>query len=255
MEQTHADTQSALASAILAPERPAPRFLIAANRTRARNGLDVYRNNVAAGLLNVLAARFPTVRRLAGDDSFFAAARNFLAAHPPRSPVLMGYGEGFPDFVRALGSAACFPYMADLAALELARGRAYHAADADPLAPAQWTLVPADALSGKRVELHPSVSLVASRFPIVSAWRASEAGEANECGRPPIGAQAALVARPFLEVEVHTLPAGGFECLQALQRDATIAQALGAGAAAAPEFDLALILSIMIGSNIVTALR
>lgn len=254
MERTHADTQSALASAILAPERLVPRFLIAANCTRARNGLDVYRNNVAAGLLSVLAERFPAVRRLAGDDSFFAAARSFLAAHPPRSPVLMGYGEGFPDFVRALGSAACFNYMADIAMLELARGRAYHAADADPLAPAQWTLVPADALGGKRVELHPSMSLVASRFPIVSAWRASEAGRVDESGHLAIGAEAALVARPFLEVEVHALPAGGFECLQALQRGATMANAFGEAADAVPGFDLALILSIMIGSNIVTAL-
>lgn len=253
MQRTHADTQSVLAAAILAPERPAPRFLIAANRTRARNGFDVYRNNVAAGLLNVLAARFPAMRRLAGDDSFFAVARGFLAAHPPRSPVLMAYGDGFPDFIRALGSAAYFHYMADVATLELARGRAYHAADADPLAPEQWAVIPADVLGEKRVELHPSMSLIASRFPILSAWRTSESGVEN--GSPTAGAEAALVARPFLEVEVRALPAGGFAYLQALQRGATIAEALSAGANAAPEFDLALNLSILIGENIVTALR
>lgn len=256
MQRAHANTQSALADAILAPERPAPRFLIAENRTRARNGLDIYRNNVMAGLLNVLAARFPAVRKLAGDDSFFAAARSFLAIHPPRSPVLMGYGEGFPDFIRELGWAACFSYMADIAALELARGRAYHAADADPVTPAQWTQISAGSLGETRVDLHPSVSLIASRFPIVSAWQAAvETEQTNEISSPTIGAEAALIARPFLDVVVCALPPGGFACLQALQHGATVAEALETGAAAAPEFDLALNLSIIISSNIVTALR
>lgn len=252
MQQTHVETQSVLAGAILAPKRPAPRFLIAANRTRARNGLDIYRNNVVAGLLNVLAARFPSVRKLAGDEFFFSAARGFLAAHPPRSPVLMGYGEGFPDFIRAQGPAGCFCYMADIADLELARGGAYHAADADPLTAEHWGQISADSLGETRVDLHPSVSLIASRFPIVSAWRACDAGQG---GSPAIKAEAALVVRPFLDVEVYALPAGGFECLQALQQGTTIGEALAAGADAAPEFDLTFNLSLIISTNIVIVLR
>lgn len=255
MHRAHADTQKALAAAILAPDQPAPRFLIAANRRRARNGLDIYRNNVAAGLLSVLAARFPAVRRLAGDESFFAAARDFLIADPPRSPVLMGYGEGFPDFIRARGSAACFSFMADIAALELARGRAYHAADADPLTTEQWANVPADTLSDRRVTLHPSASLIASRFPVVSAWRDSETGDDKTETLPLLGAETALVVRPFLEVEVYVLPAGVFECLQSLQQNATLGEALNAGAAATPELDITATLSILISSNVVTAFR
>lgn len=252
MRRAHAHTQSALAASILAPELPVPRFLIASSRTRARNGLDIYRNNVAAGLLNVMSARFPVVRKLAGDDSFFSAARRFIAAHPPRSAVLMEYGEGFPKFIRELGWAACFRYMADIATLELARGRAYHAPDADPLTPGQWSQIPADTLGEKRVDLHPSVSLIASRFPIVSAWRASIAEKSSPC---LIGSEAALIARPFLDVEVHALPVGGLECLQALQHGATIGEALTAGADATTEFDLTHNLALIISSNIVTALR
>lgn len=255
MDLAHISTQCALADAILAPDRRAPRFLVAANSVRACNGLDVYRNNVAAGLLNVLAARFPAVRRLAGDDSFFTVARNFLAAHPPRSPVLMGYGEGFPEFIQTLGSAACFHYMADIAALELARGRAYHAADADPLTSEQWARIPANALGEKRAVLHPSMSLVASRFPIVSSWKTFEAGGPAKKGRSAFGAETALIVRPFLDVEVHALPAGGFASLHALAHGATIGEALSAGADAAAEFDLAHNLSVIIGSGIVTALR
>lgn len=255
MDLAHISTQRALAAAILEPERRAPRFLVAASRSRVRNGLDVYRNNVVAGLLNVLAARFPAVRALAGDDSFFAIARDFLAAHPPRSPVLMGYGEGFPEFIRTPGAAACCHYMADIAALELARGQAYHAADAAPLTSEQWTQISTNALGEQRAVLHPSMSLVSSRFPIVSAWKTFVAGEASESGLAAFGAEAALIVRPFLDVEVHALPAGGFASLHALAHGATIGEALSAGADAAPEFDLAHNLSIIIGSGIVTALR
>ena len=56
--------------------------------------------------------------------------------------MMMDYGEDFPHFVRGLGSEATFEYLADIAELEWARGRAYHAADADPVtrdAFAAWT--------------------------------------------------------------------------------------------------------------------
>ena len=40
----------------------------------------VYRNNVAAGLIRALEARFPVTRRLVGDDFFRAMAGGFVAA-------------------------------------------------------------------------------------------------------------------------------------------------------------------------------
>ncbi len=59
----------------------------------------VYRNNVAVGLIGALEARYPVSRRIAGDDLFRAMARAFARAHRPRSPVMIAYGEEFPEFV------------------------------------------------------------------------------------------------------------------------------------------------------------
>ncbi len=59
----------------------------------------VYRNNVAVGLIGALEARYPVSRRIAGDDLFRAMARAFVRAHKPRSPVMIAYGEAFPEFV------------------------------------------------------------------------------------------------------------------------------------------------------------
>ena len=59
----------------------------------------VYRNNVAVGLIGALEARYPVSRRIAGEDLFRAMARAFVRANRPRSPVMIAYGQEFPEFV------------------------------------------------------------------------------------------------------------------------------------------------------------
>src|SRR5262249_3009195 len=85
------------------------------------------------GPLDVLAQRFPVVRRLVGAPSFRAVARRFVLSGPPGIPIPCGYGETFPRFLRALGGAASIEYVADIAELEAARCKARHAVAARPL--------------------------------------------------------------------------------------------------------------------------
>ena len=131
--EAFAEIQGSFAAGLLGKPAEFPFSLRASTAARAESGLAVYRNNVMAGLINVVATRFPVVRRLVGDESFGAVVRAFVAAEPPRSPVLLDYGDAFPQFLRRLGRDACIGYVADIAALEVARGSAYHAADVDPL--------------------------------------------------------------------------------------------------------------------------
>jgi len=95
-------------------------------------------------LIGALADTFPVTRELVGAPFFDAMARCFIDAEPPRSPVLTEHGDTFPEFVSAFPPAAGLPYLPDLARLELARVRAYHAADA--------TALGADALAGHLAE-------------------------------------------------------------------------------------------------------
>jgi Putative DNA-binding domain len=94
-------TVRAFAAALDDPSAPTP------STTHGRMGAPdarrfaVYRNNVAVGLIGALEARYPVSRRLAGDDVFRAMARAFVRAHRPRSPVMIAYGEQFPEFVGA----------------------------------------------------------------------------------------------------------------------------------------------------------
>jgi hypothetical protein len=245
MIEAFAELQHSFAAAVLG--LPAELPIRAATAARAESGLAVYRNNVMSGLIKVVAARFPSVRRLLGEDCFLESVRRFIAAEPPRSPVLLDYGDGFPEFLRSSGGDAC---IADIGDLEVARGRAYHAADTVSLPPQAFAAIPTKRLAGLRLTFHPSVSLLQSQFPIVSLWQVNqEAGDANlrrGC------AEAALIARPLLEVEVWNLPPGGFAFFIALGRGATMGEAAQAAMDAAPDFDLAVNLALLIRANIVT---
>lgn len=127
----------------------------------------VYRNNVAHSLGQALARRFPVIRRLVGADFFAAMAREFIAAHPPRSPVLQEWGGEMPGFLQDFPPVATLPYLPDVARIEWARGRAYHAADAQPIDP--------DMLAGQdSLRLHPSLTLLYLDHPAVSIWQANQ---------------------------------------------------------------------------------
>ena len=97
--------------------------------------------------------------------------------------------------------------------------------------------------------LYPSVCLVQSRFPIVTIWENNQSEEGGMIER--WSAEAALVARPCLEVEVRCLPAGGYAFLSALSGGQTVATAADMAAAATPKFELAVNLTLLVEANVI----
>lgn len=178
----------------------------------------VYRNNVAHSLGKALAARFPVVERLVGEAFFAAMAQVYLAAHRPESPVLHQWGQSFPDFLSGFEPLAAYPYMADVAKIEHARGVAFHAADAPPLNPAR--LAGADP-ARLRLGLHPSVQLLRLAHPGVAIWAANQPG-AQPAPVPP-GPQIALILRcPDYSVPVTAISPGDAAMLEALATGASL---------------------------------
>lgn len=150
----------------------------------------VYRNNVQHGLSSALSQRFPVIERLVGTEFFKAMARVFAASHPPQSPVMIDWGGDFPAFLAAFEPVAKLPYLPDVARLELARGHAYHAADASVADP---SALAAGDPSDLRLILAPSVRAYRSDWPAVSIWALNQPG-AQQTPLPQ-GPQFALIAR------------------------------------------------------------
>jgi len=204
----HGAMEARFHAALWSPETPLG--LAAANDNDRR--FLVYRNNVQHGMCSALAQRFPAVERLVGSDFFTAMARVFAAQHPPKTPVLIDWGGDFPSFLEGLPPVAKLPYLADVARLELARGRAYHAADAPVADPA--ALMAGDP-SGLRLILAPSVIAYSSRFPAVTIWANNQPGAT--AAPLPKGPQYALIGRtPAFDVPVMPLGADQYAILTKL---------------------------------------
>jgi hypothetical protein len=242
--------QKIFAAALLDREAPVPEGLASWTGQRPRRRFGVYRNNVSSALGEALAIRHPVVERLVGEAFFRAMAREFALRNPPSSPVLIDYGEGFPDFIASFGPAASLAYLADVARLESAHWRAYHAADADPAPARAFAEIPPDRLAGARFELLTSTHLVSSPFPIVAIWRANT----HDAEVRPLDLslpEDALVARPEFDVEIRRLPPGACAFLSALKAGATLGDAALAACAAHPGFDLAANLAGLMEARIV----
>lgn len=246
--------QKRFSLAVLDRTREPPPGLRAAGKQQAEQRFNVHRNNVFVSLTEVLAARFPVCRALVGDEFFRSMARVFIELSPPRSPVLLTYGNDFGDFIETFPPTRPVSYLGDVARLEAALTNAYHAADASPLsvddlaslAPCRWEQM--------RLNLHPSVQIITSKYPIVSIWEA----HVLPGGRRTIDssiAEDALVARPDLYVEVHRLPPGAAVFLLRLLKDSTLRAAADEAFRVDPQFDLITTLSGVLTSRIIAGFQ
>lgn len=185
----------------------------------------VYRNNVAVSLTGALAARFPVVKRLVGEEFFAPLAGVFSEEERPKTPVLAEWGQGFAAFLDSFPPLADYPYLGDVARIEYARGRAFHAADAPPADPA---LIAAANPDRVRLVLHPSVTLLPLAHPAVSIWAANQPeGDGLVKAQGP---ETALILRDAaFQVQVRSIGVGD----AALLRSVLLGETLLAAAAAA----------------------
>jgi len=237
--------ENQFAGALLDAERPVPTAVSSHTARTPQKRFAVYRNNVIVGLSEALRTQFPATEKIVGTEFFAAMARVYVSTEPPRSPVLVSYGERFPAFIETFPPAAELPYLADVARLEFARTQAYHAADAVPLDAAAWQAVDMHELPAMQVALHPSLRVVRSAFPVVTIW-SMNSGVVEPASIEDCGAEDAVIARPHAEVEVRQLPPGGATFLDALAAGTT----LGEAATAAAAFDLAVNLAGLIGAGL-----
>ena len=249
------ETQSTFARAVLDADRSVPGDVRSHLRPRPKKRFGVYRNNIYASLIDVLQGRFPVVARLLGEEFFRAMARVYVENHPPVSPMLMKYGVSFAEFLDGFEPVDDVPYIGDVARLEWAWNEAYHAADRAPVGPAEMQGMAPESAESLTFELHPSLRIVRSKYPVITIWTAnSEGGEPDRIDAGA-GGENALVIRPELSVEVRALPAGGADFIEALVAGAALADAATTALQTAEEFDLQTNLVGLLESGAVCAMR
>jgi hypothetical protein len=246
------EEQTAFARKLLWREEGLPPGVTSHSSPTPVKRFNVYRNNVFASLSETLAARFPVVERLVGEEFFQAMAREFVSRHPPRSAALLEYGDAFPPFLEAFEPVASLPYLPDVARLEWARNAAYHAADAQAIGGAALAAIPPEAIGEVVLQLHPSVQIVASPYPIVSIWQTNTHDRQVRPIGPEMPGEIALVVRQELDVLVLRLDQGAAAFVTSIAEGQMLSNAVEAALQADTDFTLPATLAALIERSVLT---
>lgn len=216
--------------------------------------LAVYRHHVLMSLTAALEATYPVVCRLV-DRRFFAyAADRYIRTCPPLTPCLFEYGASFADFLRDFPPCAHLVYLPDVARLEWAMNVALHAPDLPGLdADALRALGPRALVRGV-VRFDPSVSLLASPWPVDRIWRANQPGaDTTAVVDLDAGGARLEVRRVGEDVVFRSLPPGVFTFRTALTLGRTLAQAAASALADDPTLDIASVVRALVDERLLVA--
>lgn len=247
------ELQAAFRAHVLGVQRDDLARAIVGDRIPATGRLAVYRNHVFVSLTAALAATYPVVHRLVGEAFFARLARAYVAATPPRSPVLAEYGDGFAAHAAGFPGLGDLPYIADVARLEWALNGAYFAPDRPVLGPADLAGVAGGGVADLVLALHPSAAMVASPWPIDRIWLANIAGPADDAIDLATGGVSLAVFRRDEDAAFMALSAGEVGFLGAVASGATLEGAVAAAVAADEWFDFAAAFARLLGAGLFAA--
>ena len=188
--------------------------------------LNIYRNNVSISLRNALKAVYPVIHKLVADEFFNAMASDYIIKHPSRSGNLHDFGDQLPNFIAGFAPAGELVYLADVAKLEWAYHRVFHAKNSQPLDIEKLQQVDTANYGDLCFTLSPASRLVHSPYPILRIWQANQ-----DSGMPPDsinsssdtisldeGETLLLVLRTELDIEFQILSPAEFSFLEAFSQ-------------------------------------
>ncbi|MCG7496739.1 DNA-binding domain-containing protein [Vibrio sp. Of7-15] len=134
--------------------------------------LQLYRNNFIISLIEVLAATYPCIQALVGEECFEQVARQHVLSTPLQQGDVTHYGEGFDTTLQAIPQLIeAVPYLVDLAKLEWLVDRASLQTPSPSRFPIEQlvTLSPHQ-YQDLQLHVHPYVLTFGSVYPIASIW-------------------------------------------------------------------------------------
>jgi len=224
-------------------------------RFQAKQHFQVYRNNVFESLTVALKAVHPVTERLVGEGFFRYAANSFISSHPPHSGNLHDFGEDFSDFLKEFPPARELAYLPDVARLEWAWHRSFHAAENLSFPLSDLSAIPTDQYSSLKFALQPSAHLIDSRYPILRIWTVNQEGFLDDQSvNLEEGGNKLLVIRRQ-QVEIESLTEGDFILLSSLAAGVSLAEATETVLSAHPSYDLLSAMQRFVVTGILAGIR
>ncbi|MBC7609134.1 MAG: putative DNA-binding domain-containing protein [Polaromonas sp.] len=202
-----------------------------ARHSLAERGLLAYRANGTALAERALAAAYPVLVQLIGDESFAPLARHFWRHAPPLRGDVAQWGAALADFLEAAPQLASEPFLGDVARVEWALHCAATAADSTVDLGSFALLASGDAQQAT-LTLSDGVLTLASAWPVVSIINAhlhaqptlAQAAALLGAGSP----EHALVWRQGLKPRLRPSSAAEHALVTALQAGLSLEASLAA---------------------------
>ncbi|SFU68574.1 MNIO family bufferin maturase [Pseudoduganella namucuonensis] len=248
-----ADSQSAFAAGLFAPADAAPALAAFAPDDRNEQRYALYRGNLSATWAKTLAAAYPVIAQLVGDEFMAALGKEYGRAHPSASGDLNQFGGHFAAFLAGFPHTADLPYLPDMARLEWALHRAHYARDAPALAAVDLAAVPPDELETARLRLRPASAAMAFEWNVVPLWLS------HQPDGPPFPddmrvACHGLIVRPHWKTRLLPLVPPAHAALAVLQAGGDFGAALDAAFDIDEAFDVAAQLRSWLDHAVFTAI-
>lgn len=144
------------------------------NQLENRQRLQVYQNNYNLSLTSNLAAIYPVIEKLVGEQFFKYACNEFIKNYPSRHGNLHEYGAEFAEFLNSFDAASSLAYLADMARLEWAYHQVFHEATAPEFDIQALQQVDENQYPDIIFFLHPASRLLACRYPVTKIWQANQ---------------------------------------------------------------------------------
>jgi hypothetical protein len=234
---TLAAEQHDFAAALFDPAL-APAALARFKGAHAGQRFALYRGNLGATWSKTLAAAYPVLRALVGEEFFDALGQAYGRARPSEDADLNQFGARFADFLAGFPHVAEYPYLPDMARLEWALHRAHYAAEAAPVTAEQLAALTPERLEAARLRLHPACALLASDWAVVPLWLAHQAGAGVAFPDDMAVPSHALVTRPHWRARLLPLAPAAHAALARLAEGASFGAALDAAFGRDEAFDV-----------------
>jgi hypothetical protein len=140
-----------------------PSNLFSGSRYRAFIGVKAHANTISHARLVALEDTYPRLRERLGDEAFNQLSRDYLEYGDVRQNDMNGLGREFAEFIDAQGVDKA---SSDLAHIEWAWLKSYHAADAEALNMQDIAALDEAALMELPIAFHPSVQHIMLHAPL-----------------------------------------------------------------------------------------
>jgi len=216
---------------------------------------EIYRASWQANLGHALADTYPVIRKLLGADFFQAMALRYIAQQPSRYGDIHLYGKNFADFLSQFEPVRELIYLPDVARLEWRVHQAFHAADAPVVKLSQLAALSEVQLAEHIIQLHPSLQLMQSDFPVQDIWQVNQDGfEQDTAINLENGNVNMLVFRQALDIVLLPLALTDYQFIQRLQKSKNITTACEQTLQVDSEFNMALVLHRLFEQQLVSTI-